>query len=99
MYVRPRVGGHAYGPWASLYLGEHMFDKTISSTTALAMLLWPAGFLLIILDLMTGWEAGELGLFLAGAAGVLNIRGFFCDLRYREREAYEIGRDSVRSLR
>ena len=70
-----------------------MFDKTITSTTAFAILLWPLGLLLICLDMGTGWETGEFGLLLAGIAGVLNIRGFFCHLEQQTRDAFEFGRE------
>lgn len=75
-------------------------DGKIAATTALAALLWPAGLALVILDLMTGIQTGELGLYLAGAGGVLTIRGFFCEMRQRERDAYRLGEEAgVRSIR
>lgn len=81
-----------------------MNDSTIATTTAAALFLWPLGLLLIALDAILGWPTGQLGIYGTCAAGVLNIRGFFCQQRHRERNAFEVGRDyqrgaEVRSLR
>ena len=51
------------------------------------------GLALVLVDLFSRVECGELGLLAAGAAMVFNVRGFFCRLAERERNAFEIGRD------
>lgn len=73
-----------------------MQDRTITATTAAALFLWPAGLGLVLLDLFTAVNTGQLGLYLAMGGGVLNIRGFFCAQNYRERNAFYLGRDSVK---
>lgn len=81
-----------------------MFERSISSTTAAAILLWPLGFILILVDVFTSHQTGQLGLFAAAGGAVFNVRGFFCKLHKREQNAFELGRDyassaEVRSLR
>lgn len=79
--------------------GITLNDRNISTTTAAAILLWPVGLILIGIELLGGFATGQLGLYCAGAGGVFNIRGFFCNMHQREREAYRIGQESVRSIR
>ena len=73
-----------------------MTDRQISTTTVTASLLWALGMALIVLDILTSRDTGELGLYATCAGGVLNIRGFFCSLHQRETNAFEIGRDYER---
>lgn len=75
-----------------------MNDRTVSATTAAAVLLWTLGLTLVLLDLFGHVETGELGIYATGGAMVLNIRSFFCQQREREREAYDLGRETVRRL-
>lgn len=70
-----------------------MNDRNIAVHTAFSCLLWPVGTVMILIGLMTERELGQLGLLLAMIAAVLNVRGFFCELHRREREAFEVGRE------
>lgn len=76
-----------------------MTDRTIAVHTAFSALLWPLGTVMIVVGLLTEHELGQLGILVAMVAAVLNVRGFFCALERRERNAFELGRDSVRHLR
>lgn len=76
-----------------------MDSRNISLHTAISCFLWPLGLGLVLVGIFTRHDLGQLGLLLAMIAAVLNVRGFFCRLAHREREAYEIGRESVRPIR
>lgn len=82
-----------------------MNNRSISVYSALAVLLWTLGAILIVVDMVSNWETGELGLLAAGGGGVLSIRAYFCAFERRERNAFLLGRDygehtaEVRSLR
>ncbi len=76
-----------------------MNDRSIPVTAAIAALLWVAGLALILVDIATSSETSHLGLYSTGAAAVLTIRGFLCQMNVREREAFEFGRESVHSVR
>lgn len=71
-----------------------MHDREVPVTSAVAVVLWLVGTILILVDLALPVETGELGLLAAGAAGVLNIRGFLQRQRERELEAFLSGRES-----
>lgn len=75
-----------------------MYDMNISLNLAAAYLLWVLGALLIIWHMVSGDPTGSLGLFLAGVGGVLTIRSFFCAQARRECAAFELGRESVRTI-
>lgn len=70
-----------------------MNDFRISATTAASGLLWTVGVVLTIVELVTGLDVGELGVVTAAGGAVLTVRGFFCQLADRERNAFELGRD------
>lgn len=70
-----------------------MIERNIALHTAVACLLWPAGVILVCVGLVTKWELGQLGIVVCMIAAMLNIRGWFCALTQREREAYEMGRE------
>lgn len=79
-----------------------MHDRTtaISLTQLCAATLGFLGLALVIANCwMPNDDLGFLSVpFVAGAA-LLRIRSWFCLMTQRERNAFEIGRDSVRSLR
>lgn len=76
-----------------------MTDHTISTTTVAGYALWLLGAGFVALSFFGPLPLAAIGLLMAGAGGVVQIRGFFFCLQRREREAYEIGRDSVTRLR
>lgn len=84
-----------------------MNERSIAVHSAISALLWPIGFALVLLGLFTEFEFGQLGIVLCMVAATLTVRGYFCGLYRREREAFELGRDyaagdsgpNVRTLR
>lgn len=76
-----------------------MTNRNISVHTAVSCLFWPLGLSLVVLGFFVGSSLGQLGIIVAMVAAVLNVRGFFCSLQRREIAAFELGRDSVRSIR
>lgn len=82
-----------------------MNNRNIAVHTAFSCLFWPVGTVMILIGLVTDHELGQVGILLAMIAAVLNVRGFFCSLGERERNAFELGRDfgqhmaEVRTLR
>lgn len=72
-----------------------MKDRQFSALHVFAGTLWAVGGLLILATLIAHQREGlaELGLLLAGAGGVLSVRGMLCHMEQRERTAFEIGRD------
>lgn len=67
----------------------------------LAWSCWGLAFTLVTLDLFMASrdDVGHLGMVFGAAGGTLHIRGWFCRLERRERNAYELGRDSLRQIR
>lgn len=82
-----------------------MQDQEISLRAAIAAALWLAGTFLVLADIFTKYEVGQLGLVTVGAAMVLNVRSFFCHMHRQMQDAFELGRDyergesAVRSIR
>lgn len=76
-----------------------MQDMTISATKAIAYLLWTIGTGFVAASFFGPLQLAAVGLLLAGAGGVSQMRGYICGLQRRERDAFDLGRDSVRSLR
>lgn len=76
-------------------------ERTFSSTHVYSLAFWLVGLTLILFRMIYGWNTGSLGLFFAGIGGVLNIRGFIHHMEWRERNAFELGRDAerIRSIR
>lgn len=70
-----------------------MTDRNISATTTLAVLMWMVGAALALTELFTHLDIGELGIVIAAAGATMNVRGFFCHIAYRERNAFELGRE------
>jgi len=81
----------------------NLSDKDVSLTGTFASLLWMLGFVLVVIGMLTEFRTGGLGLLISGWGAVLTIRGFVCvgveQVRSREESAFQLGRDSVRSLR
>lgn len=65
----------------------------------MAYVLWLMAGAFVVLNFIFDPPFGEVGVLLAIAGSVLQVRGYFCAMQAREREAYELGRESVRSLR
>lgn len=76
-----------------------MIESTVTVRTVTALLLWTAGIIAIGLSFFGPLQLAAIGLLLAGMGGVVQIRGFLCALERRERNAFDLGRDSVRNLR
>ena len=76
-----------------------MNERSVSVYNAFSYLLWPAGLTLVLVGLFTKWELGQLGIVLCMMGATLTVRSYFCALERRERSAYQLGRESVRSIR
>lgn len=76
-----------------------MIDMEISLNSLAATLLWILGLGLLTLAFITDLELSSFGLFCAVAGGVLNVRGSVHRLSMREKNAYDLGRESVRAIR
>ena len=76
-----------------------MRDRPISLTAAGAIVSWTASFTLIGVSFRFENEWGQLGLAMCGVALMLSIRVFvmqLCrELKSREHNAFELGRDSA----
>lgn len=67
-----------------------MQDATMSATTTTAYALWVLGATLIGLSFFFALQLAAIGLYCAGAGGVLHIRSFFlCDQRQRRARAVD----------
>lgn len=76
-----------------------MQDKTVSLTSVFAWVLWVVAIALVLVDVFTEVNSGDLGIVAAAGGATLTVRGYFLDLEDRERNAFEIGRDSTRRVR
>lgn len=77
-----------------------MHDRSISLLTILATGFWLTALMLIVCSIAhrtAHW--GNLGLLSAAVAIILNVRQFFCHMEARQREIFELGRESMRSVR
>ena len=69
-------------------------------TSVLATLAGCVGIALVVLNFfIIGDDWGDVGTTFVALACVLRIRSWFCRMGQREHNAFELGRDSVRSLR
>lgn len=75
-------------------------ERKFSSTHVYSLAFWAVGFALAILELIYGWDLGELGILAAGVGGVINIKGFILHMECREREAFRMGEqfERIRSI-
>lgn len=74
-------------------------DKNVSLTRVFALGLWALAAALVLAELALGVDLADVGLLAGLAAATLTVRGYFVDLHDRERNAFEIGRDSARKVR
>lgn len=76
-----------------------MQDVAISGRV-ISYALWALGGMTVALSLFVGPpQLASVGVLLAMAGAVLQVRSYICALSSRDREAFDMGRDSVRSLR
>lgn len=75
-----------------------MNDRSIAIHAAISWLLWPTGFTLVCIGVLTKFELGQLGIVLCMIAATLTVRGYFCTLHKRERDLFEMGRDYEQGL-
>lgn len=80
-------------------MDQQMQDKNVSLTDACSWVLWVLAVALVVVQMASPLETAELGVIAAIGGATLTVRGYFVDLADRERNAYEIGRDSVRRAR
>lgn len=77
--------------------------KQVSVCEAVAVGLWLIGLGLVIADVIfanhNDHGLGPLGVVLAIGGATLNVKAWMCHLLEREINAFELGRDSVRTLR
>lgn len=77
-----------------------MKDRDISAGCLVAYSLWIVALALLILSWVLACEQlGHAAMVAAAAAGTATIRQFFVDQNRYIREAFELGRDSVRPIR
>lgn len=76
-----------------------MIDRKISAIAALAYTLWMMGAVFVACSFFGPLQLAAVGLLLAGMGGVAQIRMFLCRMADREAGAFELGRESVRSIR
>lgn len=73
---------------------------TVTVGCVVAWIAWAAAFGLVLADLLLGMglRLAPLGLCLSAAAATLHIRHLLAGMADREQIAFNLGRDSVRSL-
>lgn len=82
-----------------------MSDREVSATVVIACILWAVSVGLVsvgLVGLTSNDNVGHLGIISAAGAGTVNIRGFFCRLAGREKNAFQLGveyANEVRSIR
>lgn len=75
-----------------------MRDRHISALHVAAGVLWVLGATLAVIYMAVGIRGtGCIGLLLAGAGGITNVRAMLAHMEERERRAFELGRDHERS--
>lgn len=75
-----------------------MRDWEVQVTAVISGVLWLAGAATIVAGVLTkAYGVPAVGLFSAGVAAVLNIRGLVLGMEQRIRNAFELGRDYERS--
>lgn len=75
---------------------SNMKDTHVSLTAVGAAVLWALGVALVVVELVSAFGTGHLGVVLVAGAATLTVRGYFVDLEDRERNAFRIGQDSMR---
>jgi hypothetical protein len=75
-----------------------MTERDIPATTLLAGICWVAGLTLTIVNVFVEAKLGSLGGLCGVAGATLNVRGWFGQLRRREVNAFNLGRDSMRAV-
>jgi hypothetical protein len=71
-------------------------DREISVTWLVSVAMWATGFGMIVVGMVIGnGGLGQLGLWHSAVGACLSVRGYILDLHYRERNAFELGRDSA----
>lgn len=76
--------------------------KQVSVCEAAAIGLWLVGLALVLADVIFGSHEdglGPVGVVLSVGAATLNVRAWMYQFSERERDAFEMGRDSVTQLR
>lgn len=68
-----------------------MQNHHVPISVTISAVLWTLGATLIIIQLANGMLTGQLGLLIAGSAGVLNIRTFILETHHREENAFDLG--------
>lgn len=77
-----------------------MHDTTVSAAALAETLGWLLGAALVVLELLTDWRTGDLGLLIAGASGVLQVKGYVAGQRRKFEQAYQLGlHTDVRQIR
>jgi hypothetical protein len=73
-----------------------MNDRNLSATVVAATVLWILGGSLAVVEAVSGLQVGALGIVAVAGGATLNVRGYFCGLEARERNAFVLGRDYER---
>lgn len=74
-----------------------MRDWEVRVAAVISGVLWVTGAALVVAGVLTKvYGVPAVGLFTAGVAAVLNIRGFVLRMEERIRDAFDLGRDYER---
>lgn len=76
-----------------------MTSRSIPVNSLLVCLAWTLAVVLQAVDMAFGPDVGRVGMLLALAAVAVQFCGKIDEMERRERAAYELGRESVRSIR
>lgn len=76
-----------------------MRDASLSATLVFAATCWALGAIFIGIGFFWPHTTATVGLYFTAMAATAHMKTFFIYLERREREAFELGRDSVRPLR
>jgi hypothetical protein len=76
----------------------HFHQQQVRLSTVVAWVVWAVGLVGVALGLVFGPDVGHLGMVTCLAGNTLMAYTFFRDLEYREKKAFELGRDHERAL-
>lgn len=76
-----------------------LLEQETTAATVLGIVGWLAGATLVLIDVFGLWDVGELGLLLAGAGAVVQIRKMVRDQRAREDRAFRLGAATSEQIR
>lgn len=76
-----------------------MHNTYVAVDRIFATTLWVLSTALITTDVLTEVNSGDLGILAGLGAAVVSVRGYVMRIEHELRNAFELGRDSVRLMR